>query len=929
VSTSIGADELTDPSDASSDDATVGGTLAPTGARPVEVARGVELGRYLILHELGQGATGHVWAAYDGDLDRKVAIKVVAEPIGDDPERRKRLLGEAQAMAKIRHPNVVLVHDVGTHAGRLYIAMEFVEGTTLGRWSKGDPAPSFAARLDAMIAAGRGLAEAHRAGLVHRDFKPDNVLIAPQGAPQGNRIRVADFGLAQSAEHAQGTSAIAGTPAYMSPEHHGVGAIDARSDQFSYCVALFELLAGRRPFAGDSLAQLARATLGGEIDLAAAATIPARIRRVILRGLATKPDDRHASMDELVAALERARRPRWLLVLGLPAALLAAGLAWTIGRPDAAAGPCTQGTALAQATWSEAQRERVRIVDGELSHESATAAETRLTHALDSYESAWATLHDDICRRDAAEDTRDGTISAHAACVDDRLAAFAGFVDHVTSHEIPAERVDGLLDTLPPLAECDGDRASAWEPFPTDPELAARVTRLRERLREIARKFKAADIEGAQPELIALVDEARAIDFPHTTATALMRLAWVEDELGRVDEARRHYDEALHVAIAAGHDWVAASVVANMVAQMAKNPGMDADADRWVELAGALLERDGGDDQLLATVYAAFASVLYNRGDLHGALARHRSVEALKRRAGAGEHVLAETWLSEASLLAMLHRTDEAWELASRAAPVLDAYYVADHPAAIRAVHVIGGIAEKRGDVDTAIALLEEAVRRSSTAKSSGRRTSTITYNLANMYTKRGRLGEAVETLALSRRLWPVANDAFSNAQYEELESRIASARGDYVDQLRHLDRSLELYKGASGNRDATVARAQLLRTDALGRLRRWDEVLTELDALWPEWHDAPFFVVGYTVNGMLAAHERGDALATALWLARSEARPVMVVEDPILLRFAHAIARGDRSDAGLRADRDRLVATNHPDDAWAKEIEAWIAGAL
>src|SRR5205814_3700317 len=233
------------------------------------LAPGELVGRYRILHVLGSGGMGVVYAAFDPELQRQVALKLVRnEGAGVDDELRTRLTREAQAMARVRHPNVITVFDVGSWCGQLFVAMEAIDGSTLSTWLEVQPR-SVAEILQVLHAAGRGLAAAHAAGLVHRDFKPDNVLIGADG-----RVCVTDFGLARpvtmrepsSPSHdgdtepwtlalTQAGTAV-GTPAYMAPEQMRGDTADERADQFSFCVALFEALYGVRPFAGRSMGEI-------------------------------------------------------------------------------------------------------------------------------------------------------------------------------------------------------------------------------------------------------------------------------------------------------------------------------------------------------------------------------------------------------------------------------------------------------------------------------------------------------------------------------------------------------------------------------------------------------------------------------------------------------------------------------------------------
>lgn len=267
---------------------------------PARLAPGARVGRYLLAAELGAGATGVVYAADDLRLGRRIALKLLAAPL-----HAARALAEARAIARVRHANVITVHDVGMAGDRAYIAMELVHGDTLRVWET-TPGLRLVDVLAAYLHAGDGLAAAHRAGIVHRDCKPDNVLIGYDGS-----VRVVDFGIARMLEHGP-TGPSAGTARYMSPEQHRGDDVGPASDQFSFCVALATAVSGCHPFEGDP-AQLRERVLAGAIDprtldgLAAIGPAGAPLRRLILRGLAPEPRERHATLVELLEPLRRIR----------------------------------------------------------------------------------------------------------------------------------------------------------------------------------------------------------------------------------------------------------------------------------------------------------------------------------------------------------------------------------------------------------------------------------------------------------------------------------------------------------------------------------------------------------------------------------------------------------------------------------------------
>ncbi len=296
-------------------------------AAPASPAPGARIGRYVVLREIGAGGMGAVYAARDPELDREVAVKLIP-PGGGAPER---LLREARTLARVSHPNVVTVHDAGRHGDGVFLAMELVPGGTLEEWLEAAPRGRREV-LDAFLQAARGLAAAHHAGVVHRDFKPGNVL---RGT--GGELRVADFGLARAGAGAAGdpeaagepgpsggawpvallgaerrsTAAAMGTPSYMAPEQHRGEAVGPWTDQFAFAVALWAALAGEHPFEGGSPAATRANAVAGELRSAPPSTrLPRRLRAALARGLARQPAERWGSMAELIAALERGRRSR-------------------------------------------------------------------------------------------------------------------------------------------------------------------------------------------------------------------------------------------------------------------------------------------------------------------------------------------------------------------------------------------------------------------------------------------------------------------------------------------------------------------------------------------------------------------------------------------------------------------------------------------
>ncbi|HEY8378381.1 MAG TPA: serine/threonine-protein kinase [Nannocystis sp.] len=301
------------------------------------------LGRYSLLDKLGNGSMGVVYRAFDTRLQRPVAVKVLF-PSGKKTaelvsQGDTRLLHEAQAIAQLSHPNIVAVHDVGVVGDRVFLTMEFVEGPTLKQFCEAAPR-TWREILPLLIQAGRGIAAAHAGGVIHRDIKPDNILVGHDG-----RVRVVDFSVARPRERSgetligktritdTETNMLVGTPAYMAPEQLRAGRADARSDQFAFCVTAYECLLGERPFAGPTLKRLIDNVLAGPPAQPPpfSPQIPRVLYQCIARGLALDPEDRWPDMDTLLAELEKIlHRSHRRSVFAL-AASLGAAAALTLG----------------------------------------------------------------------------------------------------------------------------------------------------------------------------------------------------------------------------------------------------------------------------------------------------------------------------------------------------------------------------------------------------------------------------------------------------------------------------------------------------------------------------------------------------------------------------------------------------------------------
>ena len=585
---------------------------------------GTCVGRYRVLECIGRGGMGVVYGAYDPELDRRIALKLLRGRAARDGERNARLLREAQAMARLSHPNVITVHDVGTHVleggdpGKplVYVAMEFVNGTTLGNWVRARRR-SWPELRGVCVAAGRGLEAAHAAGLVHRDFKPDNVLVGDDG-----RVRVTDFGLARffetttSEELTAGpqlgsgvvstrTGTVMGTPAYMAPEQHRGGRVGPASDQFSFCVTVFEAAYGVRPFAGRTVAEIAMNVDSGEVRRANPRTeLPRRAHAALVRGLAADPERRFVDMTALLAELDddRRRTMRRASIVALPLGIGLAAWAALAPAPPRTIAFCRDDDALDLA-WSGEQRRAVHAALAGTGLVYADATADGVAARLDAWVNGWSAQRHEVCERhDAvAGDPEVGTV-LRVQCLRRGRAAFEAAVEVLASADPDAVR-QALLTTesLVPPASCAN--AELGEPPPEPPlEQIEAVEAVRARTARIETLLWGAQFAAADAELVLARTEADAIGFAPLVAEVTLFEGRALLQRGEVEAGTKRVEDAAWTAVEARDRHIAVrSFTALAYAQGVQRQSIDA-ARQAVRAARAELRALGGGTWLEANL---------------------------------------------------------------------------------------------------------------------------------------------------------------------------------------------------------------------------------------------------------------------------------------------------------------------------------------
>ncbi len=685
------------------------------------------LRRYFIIESLGQGGMGQVLLAYDAKLDRKVALKRVRTREARLPlDAQALLLREAQAMARLSHPNVLTVHDAAEIDGEVIIAMEYVKGRTLRHWLQ-EPR-SWREVLAMFRAAGKGLAAAHRAGLIHRDFKPDNVLVGEDG-----RVRVTDFGLARpdeapelakdlapegapnSATVRTDAGALSGTPGYIAPEalQRQRGPL---SDQFSFFVSLYEALYGERPFEGSSAGAQLKAASQGQVRAAPPGRgVPKWLRRLVLIGLSKDPGQRFPSMavalDALTRASQRSRRRSRRVAAVAGFAALGAAMAWAVGRP---ARLCAGEERQLAGIWDEAAKQRLRAAFLSTALPEAEAALQETSRALDAWAGAWVSMRTKACvaTRVAGEQSVE-VLNQRMACLDRRSMDFESLVRRLsTAGEVPVgEAVKGAAG-LPGLFECVNPSSLAAQAVP---ERGAARERFDELRRDLARARSLQLVRAVEPGLRLAQEveqKAKVLQLDGLRAEALLVVARLDDAAGDYLKAQESQLEALHLAQAQGQDVLVAEACIGLVESVGARQYRFDEAHRWEKLAQASIARAGlaGQEQE-ATFFNSAGSVALHEREYERSYDLYKKALALRERLHGKEHVwVADTLSNLAWTCNGLARREEALEHARRALAIREKLLGPSHRDVAVSLHGLATILRETGQVKEGLALSERAV---------------------------------------------------------------------------------------------------------------------------------------------------------------------------------------------------------------------------
>lgn len=736
---------------------------------------------------------GSVYEALDPSLDRRVAIKVLhADALGGE-----RLVDEGKAMARLNHPNVVTVYEVDREGERAFVVMELVSGATLRRWQE-TRRRSWREVLAMYRAVGAGIEAAHAAGLVHCDLKPENVLVGDDDRP-----RVTDFGIARlgqgTVEDLQsddaavggaevGTTRLAGTPRYMSPEQFLGAEVDHRSDLFAYCVMLWEALWGEPPFQGRTVAALAEAVLSGKITPPTgkdSGSAPRWLRRIVTRGLAVDPEQRWPSATALLDALRRGQsRARWRLGLGAVTAvgtIVAAVYGVQQVQLAQRVAECEAQGRQIETVWDEPRRAAVRhaVLDTEVSH-AATTME-RIEPALVARADAWQQARTEVCLRHDVEDRWDDALLERSLwCLDDRRAELEVVVEQLeAATALTVDNAVSLVASTVQIASCLDEATMRREALP--PRGGRDEVR---RLRRARARAQALMIEGSRErgyeDARQALQGAEALGWGPLVADLRQAAARAATGAGHYDEAAQLATDAYFEAIRHGAVTTALAAALKMIEVEGERRGRLEPAQLWSRHAEVLL------DELEQRGTPAEASQLCSLG---GAMA------------GAG-------------------RFDEARELLTAGLQIIDSTLGPEHPRALIVLGTLSVVARQRGQVDESVALATTVLQR--TEAILGPEHPSVATALVQLGSALADGGRYVDALPMFQRALPLIIEAEGNTSPGVAE--VLTNLGSIHDSLGQLEQAASEHERAIAIMEATLGPDHVnlgMALNNLGNVRR------------------------------------------------------------------------------------------------------------
>ena len=716
------------------------------------------LGRYRIERGLGSGAMGRLLLGFDPDLQRSVALKLITPAQASSPEARQRIVREARSMAQLSDPNVAQVYEVGEAEGQLFVAIEFVDGHDVRQWLE-EGSRGWSEVLEVFRQAGSGLAAAHDKGIVHRDFKPDNVMLERDG-----RARVVDFGLASPgrgdddglpADVDSGpleltrTGALVGTPAYLAPEQWEGGGASPKSDQYAFCVSLFEALTGRRPFVGPTAVDVRDAQQKGAIQ-AWPSTVPGWIGRLVRRGLHADPAQRWPDMRTLVAALDPARRRRRFMAAGVSLVVVAAaGLAV---RP--AGDPCANADAPLAQVWNEGRR--AALIDGvaraDVPWGEVTAA--KLAARLDDNADAWSAA----AREQCGAKRRAQTNPATQGCLDDALARIDAMASTATDGDASTlVSALGRAELLPDPRRCaESPALSAYSADAADPhDMDGLLASVESSLGATSVRAGATRFGEALAEARRRVDEAVASAEAIEHEPRLAHALWLSGRLsltdGKTRAAERDFRRALVLAERADEAPLVAAITSELVYVVGRDRERAREAEDLATQASGMLEALGRPPLLSARLASHRASALAHAPDsdrAHAVELHEEAVATLHATLGEQHPTSVAAVGNLAAALNYADRAPDAEEQLTSALTRATTVWGDDHPRTAVLLGTLGFARMRQRDLEGAELHLRRSLEiREAALGSDHPQVDDARYNLASALRRADRHAEALALL--------------------------------------------------------------------------------------------------------------------------------------------------------------------------------------
>lgn len=752
------------------------------------------LERYAILQKLGEGAYGAVYSAWDPRLDRKVALKVLHADASSELER------EARALAKLTHPNIVAVHDVGEANGQLFLAMEFVDGRPLSALDVNTLGWRRVVVIYRQAAA--GLAAAHQAGIVHRDFKPANAILGHDG-----RVRVLDFGLARpgivephAGVEAAAHTRVAGTPRYMAPEQHRGERLDARTDQYCFCAALWEALYGAPAFEGDTMASLlaAKATAPSPPS---PSSIPPKLLRALQRGLSPDPDARFASMDALDAVLGNSLRRHWKTIGAATAVTLALGVGIALGGTDR---PCANSDA-PPGRWNTETMQAIHHAFAQTGLPHASTSGTTVHHALEQWAQTWGQARKNACMLHTQGIQSDEGLDLRTTCLAHQETRFNALIDVLLDADATTvERSVQAAAALPDPQRCDDlDALRHAHPIPKGSE--HRVDEANAILARGQAELDAGHYQRATDLVTPVLDQCDAPRAPLVhPPTCIEAEALVGDSLGYLG----HHDPAVSrlraAAIAAQADQLPV-VFGRAAASLTWELGeVDAAFDlalAWADLGVAALS-----DQSALTVEVSLlnnkASVLATAGRWDEAVATHHALlERIETVRGSDDSLAMMPHANLANIDNRRGQVVEAEAAYARAIAIGVSTLGETHPRVLTTRQNRAGMRVREGRTEEGLADLREILRAQQ--ETLGDQHPDMAATLTNIALAELAVDDPESALRDARAATALLEQAFGQASHLTIDSRLAEV--DALVGLGQASQAVQLSEATASLAETTL----------------------------------------------------------------------------------------------------------------------------